>query len=80
MDSTIMSAILALVGSVAGTFGGIMAGNKLTEYRLKELEKKVDKHNNLIERMYKVEQKQAVTDEEIKVANHRISDLEERSK
>lgn len=80
MDSTIMSAILALVGSLAGTFGGIMAGNKLTEYRLKELEKKVDKHNNLIERMYKVEQKQAVTEEEIKVANHRISDLEERSK
>lgn len=80
MDSTIMSAILALVGSLAGTFGGIMAGNKVTEYRLKELEKKVDKHNNLIERMYKVEQKQAVTEEEIKVANHRISDLEERSK
>lgn len=80
MDSTIMSAILALVGSLAGTFGGIMAGNKLTEYRLKELEKKVDKHNNLIERMYKVEQKQAVTEEEIKIANHRISDLEERSK
>lgn len=80
MDSTVISAILALVGSVAGTFGGIMAGNKLTEYRLKELEKKVDKHNNLIERMYKVEQKQAVTEEEIKVANHRISDLEERSK
>ena len=80
MDSTVISAILALVGSVLGTFGGIMAGNKLTEYRLKELEKKVDKHNNLIERMYKVEQKQAVTDEEIKVANHRISDLEERSK
>lgn len=80
MDSTVISAILALVGSLVGTFGGIMAGNKLTEYRLKELEKKVDKHNNLIERMYKVEQKQAVTDEEIKVANHRISDLEERSK
>ena len=80
MDSTIISAMLALIGSLVGTFGGIMAGNKLTEYRLKELEKKVDKHNNLIERMYKVEQKQAVTDEEIKVANHRISDLEERSK
>lgn len=80
MDSTVISAILALVGSLVGTFGGIMAGNKLTEYRLKELEKKVDKHNNLIERMYKVEQQQAVTEEEIKVANHRISDLEERSK
>ena len=80
MDSTVISAILALVGSLVGTFGGIMAGNKLTEYRLKELEKKVEKHNNLIERMYIVEQKQAVTDEEIKVANHRISDLEERSK
>lgn len=76
MDSTIISAVLALLGSVVGTFGGILAGNKLTTYRISQLEKKVDKHNNLIERTYKLEQRAAVIDEEIKVANHRIDDLE----
>ena len=48
----------------------------LIEYRLKELEKKVDKHNNLIERTYKLEELTAVQEEQIKVANHRIEDLE----
>lgn len=80
MDSTIISAVLALLGSVVGTFGGILAGNKLTTYRISQLEKKVDKHNNLIERTYKLEQHAAVIDEEIKVANHRIDDLEHERK
>lgn len=40
MDSTIISAVLALLGSVVGTFGGILAGNKLTTYRISQLEKK----------------------------------------
>lgn len=48
----------------------------LLEYKLNELTKKVDKHNNLIERMYKVEKESEVTKEKIKVANHRIDDLE----
>lgn len=48
----------------------------LMEYRLKELEKKVDKHNNLIERTYKLEEHATVVDEKIRVANHRIEDLE----
>lgn len=76
MDSTVLSALLALIGSLAGTFGGIVTTNKLTSYRIQQLEKKVDKHNNLIERTYKLEQRAAVIDEEIKVANHRINDLE----
>ena len=57
MDPTIISAILALVGSLIGTFAGIVTSSKLTEYRLKELEKKQDKHNQVIERTYKLEER-----------------------
>ena len=48
----------------------------MLEYKLNELTKKVDKHNNLVERMYKVEKENEVSNERIKVANHRIDDLE----
>lgn len=48
---------LPFLGTVVGTFGGIMASTKLTHYRLEQLEKKVDKHNNLIERTYRLEEK-----------------------
>jgi len=50
----------------------------LVEYRLEELEKKVDKHNNLIERTYKLEEEFTLHDEKIRVANHRIEDLERK--
>ncbi|MCD7880185.1 MAG: hemolysin XhlA family protein [Clostridiales bacterium] len=52
----------------------------LITYRLEELEKKVGKHNEVIERTYKLEQHEAVMDEQIKVANHRIEDLEQAKK
>lgn len=48
----------------------------LIEYKLDELKKRVDKHNNVIERVYELERNAAVTDEKIEVANHRIADLE----
>ena len=76
MDSTITSAVLALLGSLVGTFGGIWATNSLTQYRLKKLEEKVDKHNQVIDRTYKLELRTSVIDEEIKSVNHRISELE----
>ena len=47
---------------------------------MEQLEKKVEKHNQVVERVYHLEQKNAVQDEEIKVANHRISDLEGKVK
>lgn len=50
----------------------------LMEYKLEELTKRVDKHNNVVERTYSLEQKVVVQEEQIKVANHRISDLEEK--
>lgn len=50
----------------------------LLEYRLKKLEEKVDKHNNIVERTYKLEEQSALHEEKIRVANHRIEDLEEK--
>lgn len=79
MSETIIIALISLVGTLGGTFGGILATSKLTNYRIEQLEKKVDKHNNLIERMFKAEENINILDEKIKVANHRIGDLEEKN-
>ena len=76
MDNSIWVAILSLVGTLAGSLGGVLASSKLTNYRLQELEKKVEKHNSVIDRVYKLEQRDAVETEEIRVINHRIADLE----
>lgn len=76
MSETIIVAILSFVGTLVGTFGGILTGTKLTNFRIEQLEKKVEKHNHVIERVYNLEKHEAVVDEEIKVANHRIDDLE----
>lgn len=78
MSSDVITALIGLVGSGIGSIIGIICNTRLTAYRIKELEKKVDKHNTVVERTYKVEERLSVIDEEIKVANHRISDLEER--
>lgn len=80
MNDTIIVALLSLAGTLVGTFGGILAANKLTNYRIEQLEKRVEKHNSVIERVYQLERHEAVVDEEIKVANHRIDDLEEYHK
>ena len=69
LDSTIIVGILSVIGTLVGSFGGIIAANKLTNYRIEQLEKKVDKHNNFAERI-------PVVEEQIKVINHRIEDLE----
>lgn len=76
MSEVIIVAILSLVGTIVGSFGGIVTANKLVTYRIEQLEKKVEKHNNVIERVYQLEKQEAVMDEELKVANHRIDDLE----
>lgn len=66
MSETIIVAIIALIGTLAGSFGGIIASNKLVIYRIQQLEVKVNKHNEVIERVYKLEKHDAVIDEEIK--------------
>ena len=50
----------------------------LIDYKLSELTKRVDKHNNVIERTYKLEELTSLQEEKIKVANHRIDDLEKK--
>lgn len=76
MDSTIIVALISGLCTLVGTLGGILASSRLTAYRIEQLEKKVDKHNQVIDRVYRLEQRDSVFDEEIKVANHRINDLE----
>lgn len=76
MNETVIVGLLSLVGTLVGSLAGILTANKLTNYRIEQLEKKVEKHNNVIERVYSLEKHEAVMEEEIKVANHRIDDLE----
>ena len=61
-------AICSLVGTLVGSLAGIMTANRLTNYRIEQLEEKVKKHNNLVERMIIVEQS-------TKSAHHRIDGL-----
>lgn len=76
MTEEIVVALIGVVGSAIGAFLGIVVNTKLTNYRLEQLENKVNKHNNLIDRTYKLEQSTTLQDEKIAVANHRIEDLE----
>lgn len=68
MPAEIIVAICSLAGTLIGSLAGIMTANKLTTYRIEQLEEKVKKHNNLVERMVVVEQS-------TKSAHHRIDEL-----
>lgn len=80
MTEGIWVALIGLLGSGLGSLAGMLASQKLTQYRIRELEKKVQAHNNLVTRTYQLEQEQAVLQEKVDVANHRISDLERSQK
>lgn len=68
MSTEILVAGFSLVGTLVGSLTGIMTANKLTVYRIEQLEKKVEKHNNLADRMIMVEQS-------TKSAHHRLDEL-----
>lgn len=72
----IIIAVLALLGTLGGAYFANRRSTALIAYRLEQLEKKVDKHNQVIERTYALEEKTGLLDERVKVANHRIDDLE----
>jgi hypothetical protein len=76
MSETVLVALMSLVGTLIGSLCGILAANKLTNYRIQQLEAKVEKHNQVVDRVYILEKANAVEQEEIKVINHRIEDLE----
>lgn len=67
MPSEVLVAILSLIGTFIGTIGGILASQKLISYRIGQLENKVDKHNTLIDRMYKIESRVTLLEDEIKI-------------
>ncbi len=69
LDKELIIALVAMAGTLMGSFGGIITSSKLTSYRLGKLEEKVDKHNSFAERM-------PVVEEKIKVLNHRVEDIE----
>ena len=69
MNPEVIAAVLALVGTVIGSGGGILVSSKLTNYRLQQLENKVAEHNHYARRL-------PVVEEQIKVINHRLDDLE----
>lgn len=71
VGTDIIISIVTLFGSALGTFAGIVLNTKLTNYRIEQLEKKVDKHNCVVERM-------AIAENNIKVANHRLDDIERK--
>ena len=73
MNTEIIVAAFSMLGTIIGSLAGILTANKLSNYRIQQLEKKVEKHNSVVMRT-------AVLEEQIKVANHRIDDLEKKER
>ena len=71
MSDTIIVGLLSLGGTLIGTLAGIIASQRLTAYRIQQLEKKVDKHNQIVERTFSLEGR-------MNEAEHEIRDLKER--
>ncbi len=85
--SAIVSAVAAIVVCVINNnanqkklLSELEKRDAIQAYRIEQLEKKVDKHNSIVERTYHLEEKEAVITEQIKVANHRIEDLEKQNR
>lgn len=83
MNDVIVVALIGAAASIAGSVMSMVVSSRksrqqagLTLYRIDQLEKKVQQHNNIIERTYRLEELAHITDEKIKVVNHRLTDLE----
>lgn len=77
MTPEIWVAILSFAGTVIGSLLGVIAASKLTNYRIEQLEKKVDKHNNVIERVFKLEEHEAVMETEVQHLEKEVEHLRE---
>lgn len=76
--ATIVVGILSYLGTLTGAYFSNRKNAAIMGYRIDQLEDKVDKHNQLIERTYRLEEQTAILEEKVKVANHRIDDLEQK--
>ena len=72
MSDGILSALLALLGTMVGTFGGLVTSGKLTNYRIEQLEKKVDMHNNFAQRIPLIE-------ERLNAVRQKVDEIDERN-
>ena len=77
MSETVIVAAIGFMGTLCGAYFANRKSAALLAYRMEQLESKVNKHNQVIERTYKLEKHSALVDEQIRVANHRIGDLED---
>lgn len=73
MDSEVIVGFLSLAGTLLGTFTGILTSTKLTNYRIEQLEKKVEKHNSVVERT-------AIIEQDLKTVWHNIDELKLETK
>ena len=77
MDSAIVVAVISGLFTLVGSFGGIIASSRLTTYRLQQLEEKVNKHNQVIDRVYALERHNEVQDEKIKTLEREVKHNED---
>ena len=76
MNVDFLTGVVSLIASLVGTFGGILTSTKLTNYQINELKKRVDKHNNVIERTYKLEEHSKYVDERIDKLESEVENYE----
>ena len=75
MGPTIIIAIISFIGTCVGTIGGIITTNKLTNYKIEQLQRKVDAHNNLITRTYELEKNMGIVFQKIEENKSDIQDI-----
>ena len=78
MSDAIIVAILSLVGTAIGSVVSVLTANRLTNYKIDELKKTVEKHNSLIDRTYRLEESVTLVNEKLDVLDHRVDALEKR--
>ena len=80
MSDTVMVALIGFLGTAVGSGLGAMTSLKLIAYRIEQLEKKVEKHNNLVERTYRLEKQESLLEEKMDVLHESIEELKEYHK
>lgn len=80
MTDVVIVALISLAGTLGGSFLGVLASNKLTNYRIEQLEIKVNQHNNLIERTYQIEKDIVAIKKDIEEGFNEIGDLQQQHK
>lgn len=79
MNESVIIALIGLGGSAIGSLAGVLINTRLCNYRIEQLEKKVDKHNSLVERTFRLEEKQGILEEKQRAVSCRVDSLERRN-